>query len=119
MRYVLLAAALACLATPASHAANVNNPYGNINPANDAGNDTGDSEVEALNQSQLDSNGIARPRHVARPRYARPRNPFAYVPDRTQTYPTTPYQTQPYPPRYYASPNTYNYGYPPPQPPND
>ncbi len=116
MRTALLAATLALLAAPACLAANANNPYGNINPANDAGNDTGDSQVEALNQAQLDSNGIARPRLRPRP----PRNPFAYLPDRAPTYPAATYQTRPYVPQPYAQPrpypSPYGYGYPPPPP---
>ncbi|MGI4951302.1 MAG: hypothetical protein ACRYGM_05820 [Janthinobacterium lividum] len=36
-------------------AANARHPYQNINKKNDKGNDTGDSQVEKLNQQQLDS----------------------------------------------------------------
>ena len=36
--------------------ANVRNPYGNVDRRNDAGNDTGDSEVERLNSQQLGQN---------------------------------------------------------------
>lgn len=64
--------ALACLASlgfapvpgaaapPASSevqlAANARNPYGNIDRRDDAGNDTGDSQVDRLNEGQLDQN---------------------------------------------------------------
>ena len=41
---------------PSAHAANARNPYGNVNHANDAGNDTGDSQVDRLNSAQLDEN---------------------------------------------------------------
>lgn len=37
-------------------AANANAPYSNINPSNDRGNDTGDSQIEGLNASQLNQN---------------------------------------------------------------
>ena len=62
MRSVLACSALAlALAAgaalpPAAHAANWRNPYGNVNHANDAGNDTGDSQVDRLNSAQLDQN---------------------------------------------------------------
>ena len=38
------------------HAANARQPYANVNHANDAGNDTGDSQVERLNEMQLNRN---------------------------------------------------------------
>ena len=38
----------------AAHAANSKTPYANVHHANDAGNNTGDAEVEKLNQQQLD-----------------------------------------------------------------
>ena len=44
------------VATAPGHAANANNPYGNVDHRNDAGNDTGDSQVDKLNQSQLNEN---------------------------------------------------------------
>ncbi len=56
MRFAARAAVLAWTATtfsPACLAANATNPYGNVNHRNDAGNDTGDSEVERLNENQL------------------------------------------------------------------
>ncbi len=48
------------LTPAASYAADAANPYGNVNHANDAGNDTGDSQVDQLNQQQLSGNGIPR-----------------------------------------------------------
>jgi hypothetical protein len=50
-----LAAWVAALPSPAP-AANADQPYQNIDPSNDAGNDTGDSKVEGLNRGQLDEN---------------------------------------------------------------
>jgi hypothetical protein len=73
MRPYLVAVGLlgATLLTPAaSYAANAGNPYGNVNHANDAGNDTGDSQVDRLNEQQLDSNGI--PQQAYRPGYVAP-----------------------------------------------
>jgi len=37
-------------------AANADNPYGNVNRRNDAGNDTGNSKVDQLNAGQLNQN---------------------------------------------------------------
>ncbi|HEY1411118.1 MAG TPA: hypothetical protein VGF36_03215 [Rhodopila sp.] len=62
MKSLLLAAGLGVLGlgaalaagTPAARAADANNPYGNVDHSNDAGNDTGDSRVDALNRNQLD-----------------------------------------------------------------
>ena len=64
MKAALLTAALALAAGTAlaptfplgAHAANARNPYGNVNHKNDAGNDTGDSQVDQLNAAQLDQN---------------------------------------------------------------
>jgi hypothetical protein len=41
---------------PSAHAANARHPYSNVNHANDAGNDTGDSRVDQLNSAQLNQN---------------------------------------------------------------
>jgi hypothetical protein len=38
----------------AAHAANSKTPYSNVHHSNDAGNNTGDAEVEKLNQQELD-----------------------------------------------------------------
>ena len=47
------------LAAPlAAQAANAGHPYSNIDRRVDAGNNTGDSQVDRLNQAQLDSNGM-------------------------------------------------------------
>jgi hypothetical protein len=53
----LLATGMAFAATsrPAL-AAHAGAPYTNVNPSNDRGNNTGDSQVEGLNERQLDQN---------------------------------------------------------------
>ncbi len=60
MKSILLASAavlaVAVFAAPAAQAANARNPYGNIDRSNDKGNNTGDSEVDRLNDMQLDRN---------------------------------------------------------------
>jgi hypothetical protein len=62
MKLILVAASVAtlglgtALAPSYAHAANANNPYGNVDHSNDMGNDTGDSQVEGLNAQQLDEN---------------------------------------------------------------
>jgi hypothetical protein len=72
MRQILLAVRLVtlgvagtiALASPAAHAANADNPYGNVDHSNDAGNNTGDSRVDGLNANQLNENykGSVQPR---------------------------------------------------------
>ena len=89
-----LAAALAALGAsaivPPAQAANARNPYGNVNPRNDAGNETGNWQTDRLNDAQL---GRGYP------------GPY---------YPASP----PPPPRYYPPPGYYPpppaYYYPPP-----
>jgi len=61
MKTILLAAGLAAFALAGAlpsvaHAANADNPYGNIDHSNDNGNNTGDSRVEGLNGQQMDGN---------------------------------------------------------------
>lgn len=56
--------------------ANWRHPYSNIDPRWDAGNDTGDSMVDRLNQQQL--NRIERGGYYPRPRRYRP--PPGYAP---------------------------------------
>ena len=51
----LVVAAGSALYSAPSIAANARQPYSNVNKRNDKGNDTGDSQVERLNQQQLDS----------------------------------------------------------------
>jgi hypothetical protein len=58
MKSTILGAAvlLAMLGWNPAWGADAAHPYTNVNHANDAGNDTGDSKVEALNQAQLSGN---------------------------------------------------------------
>jgi hypothetical protein len=56
-------------------AAHARAPYTNVDPRNDRGNDTGDSQVEGLNQRQLDQNywpNAQRPGGVPNPPYYTP-----------------------------------------------
>jgi hypothetical protein len=52
---IAVAGGLALAPVP-GYAANADNPYGNVDHRNDAGNDTGDSNVEQLNAGQLNQN---------------------------------------------------------------
>jgi hypothetical protein len=66
MKYFALVAFAAWLAVvfPAMHAAraaNADQPYQNVNKANDAGNNTGNAQVDKLNSNQLDENQKAPP----------------------------------------------------------
>ena len=54
--FALMLAAGAVLAPHVSQAANARQPYANVNHGNDAGNDTGDSQVDRLNDMQLNRN---------------------------------------------------------------
>ncbi len=122
MRLAATAACLMaiCLAS-AARAANADHPYSNINPQNDAGNDTGDSRVDALNQAQLGGAYRVRPRAPSGPGYGIPgygsadarasyaapgygTAPPAYAarPYYPQAYPYPP--SYPYPPAYYRPP---------------
>ena len=144
MRPYLVAIGLlsATLLTPAaSYAANAGNPYGNVNHANDAGNDTGDAQVDQLNQAQLNSNGVPAQSYPGggAPSYAgpavAPSSPYAppsyyaqppgYAPPpgapppgyRPQGYQPQGYQPSGYPPPGYQPPPPPGYappGYPPP-----
>lgn len=64
MKTALMLAALA-LAFGSSlrpaYAAHAGAPYANVNKANDAGNDTGDSQVDALNAAQLNQGAAPAP----------------------------------------------------------
>jgi hypothetical protein len=56
-------------------AAHAGAPYTNVDSRNDRGNDTGDSQIEGLNQSQLDQNywrDAQRPGGVPNPPYYAP-----------------------------------------------
>ena len=53
-------------------AAHAGAPYTNVNPRNDRGNNTGDSQIEGLNERQLDQNywqAAQRPGGVPNPPY--------------------------------------------------
>jgi hypothetical protein len=63
LKCTLAAAALAC-APVASWAADALHPYSNIDHRVDAGNDTGDSRVDALNQAQLNNTASGQVRWV-------------------------------------------------------
>jgi hypothetical protein len=93
---------------PVTDAANARNPYGNVDPRVDAGNNTGDAEVERLNQAQLDHTyrGPQYDPGAAAPGYPPPPPGYAAAP----VYPP-PYPSYPPPPPGYAGPP----GYPPPR----
>ncbi len=87
-------------------AANARTPYANIDPRVDAGNDTGDSQVDRLNEAQLDR--PATQRHYGQ-NYARP-SPHGQYSGYAQVPPGN-YAAQAYSPRYapypYAPPPGY------------
>ncbi len=61
MKTVLVLAALALASSTAlrpAYAAHAGAPYQNVDKRNDAGNDTGDSQIDQLNAAQL-NNGAA------------------------------------------------------------
>jgi hypothetical protein len=109
MKKVLLAVSLVAfgsgatmaLAPPGAHAANADNPYGNVDHRNDAGNDTGDSRVDGLNANQLNENykGSVQPRAPAGAGMAVPGQPVPMptVPGPTVPGPTIPGSTVPGP----------------------
>ncbi len=53
----------------AAQAANASAPYANVDHRNDAGNDTGNAQVDRLNSGQLDENyhATSKPWSAARP----------------------------------------------------
>ena len=85
---IVLAAAVIFAAPLGARAANADHPYQNVDHSNDAGNNTGDSQVDRLNQAQLNSNGVPASSYPSR-RYAYTR-PHAYYPPSA------------YPPAYYS-----------------
>ena len=97
---VVVAIVLACSASQAM-AANARRPYSNVDPRNDAGNETGDSRVEELNRMQLD-----RARGPA-PTPAYPAPGYGYYAPPPGYYPPPPVYYPPVYPHYYAAP----YGY--------
>lgn len=90
MKPILLASAavlaLAAFGAPSAQAANARKPYANIDRSNDRGNDTGDSQVDRLNDMQLDRN-YAGPRYpVGTP----PPQPGPVMPPGASTPPASP-----------------------------
>lgn len=106
--YATVPGAAARLLPGVELAANARNPYGNVDPRNDAGNDTGDSQVEQLNEGQLDGNYRGPYRPMPPRGYAGP--PQAYAAPPPGYAPPPPY---PRPPRIYGAPPP---GYPAPPP---
>jgi hypothetical protein len=73
MKIVIAFTGALLLAAPfAAHAADAEHPYSNIDHRYDAGNNTGDSQVDRLNEAQLESNGspgpMLPPRQTVQPR---------------------------------------------------
>lgn len=105
------------IATPVELAADAGHPYSNVDHSNDAGNDTGDSQIESLNEQQLNGN-YKGPWYYGRPPppgVRPPPNPPAYA-QQPPSYgaPAYGYPPQAYyppPPRYRVPPPGY---YPPP-----
>ncbi len=93
-------APVACMAADAAH------PYSNIDPRVDAGNSTGDDQVDVLNQAELDVLATSA-RHFSTPL------PIATAPIVPNYAPPPPYYPPPpvYPPQQYVPPPLY---YPPP-----
>jgi hypothetical protein len=56
LAWALVAVPALAVSAPAALAANADAPYQNIDHSNDKGNDTGDSQVEGLNNGQLNGN---------------------------------------------------------------
>lgn len=123
MRFAVCAALIAwAAAAPECLAANVNNPYGNVDHRNDAGNDTGDSQVDRLNEAQLSGAmqpgfrrppsaypGYAQPSYYSTPPYGYRPAPYGYASPGVYPppgyAPPTGYRPQPgYPPQGYAPP---------------
>ena len=95
MKIVTLLAGAVVLAAPlAALAANADHPYQNVDHSNDAGNNTGDGQVDSLNQAQLNSDGIpARAYPPAHYGYAGA--PYGYAPPPPPFDPSAGYLRQP------------------------
>ena len=73
MKTVLMLAALALASGAAlrpAYAAHAGAPYANVDKRNDAGNDTGDSQVDQLNAAQLNQGATPAPAQPITPRGA-------------------------------------------------
>ena len=99
MKHSVVLAVCALVVAPAAWAADARHPYLHIDHRVDAGNDTGDAQVEALNEAQL--NGTARPAAGT----------GQLVPGVATIYPRAAYGAPPYPPPPYYPPPGY---WPPP-----
>ena len=92
MKITLALAGAFLLAAPmAAYAANAAHPYSNVDHRNDAGNNTGDSQVDRLNAQQLQSNGQPGQTMAASPSY----QPQAYYPGQSYYAPSGNYTMQP------------------------
>jgi hypothetical protein len=98
-----LLAPATCMAADAAH------PYSNVDPRVDAGNSTGDDQVDILNQAELDVLATSA-RHFARPAPAITAPVEAVTPLPPSYYPPPQYAP---PPAYYPPP-PWGYGAPPP-----
>ena len=116
MKTALVIAGLALAAPTAALAANANQPYSNVDHRVDAGNNTGDAQVDQLNQAQLSQPGqppsyaggarqppypgsVSAGQAAAAPGYAAPYPPPAYA---TPVYAPPPYPYAYYPPPPYV-----------------
>ncbi len=64
MKTIIVLAALALVSGAAlrpAYAAHAGSPYANVDKRNDAGNDTGDSQVDQLNAAQLNQGATPAP----------------------------------------------------------
>ena len=104
---------LALAAPPAAWAANANNPYSNVDRRVDAGNNTGDAQVDRLNQAQLAGPGLTPAPFRLPPDRIPPTPGYAAPGYPTQGYPTQGYPAPGYPVLGYAAPGYPVTPYPP------
>ena len=111
IRKLWMTACVASALPSACLAANATHPYANVDPRNDAGNDTGDARVDQLNAAQLDGAQAQQRYADPPPAYRGGYAPYGYAPPPGYGQPPA-YAPQPgYPPAPgYAPPP----GYPPP-----
>ena len=115
----VMGAALVLAVPLAASAANANNPYANVDHRNDAGNNTGDAQVESLNRAQLNGPGLTPAPFRLPPAppqrgsgYAAAARPTAPG-DPPPGYPVPGYPAPGYPPPGYATPGYPIASYPP------
>ena len=115
-RFAFVLAGLVLAAAPVTaFAANANHPYTNVDHRNDAGNNTGDGQVDQLNQSQLNGTGLTPAPFRLPPApqaNAAPRAPQAYANAAPPSvgaggYPVAPYPYVAYPAPVYGAPVPY------------